>query len=366
MGLDHRYYKFSRTLRVDGGGQADFVTVKDACDAAALITPRDFLNTVRILVNDGAYYENPFTIPAYTILSLRAAPSESSAPGALILRQDPSPSETAFVTMDTESVMVGISVIVNPLPANFDTTYAAVLATGAGAEISRCSLSTGNYVGANRINTLKAEGLGVVLERSRAGGAGAGTTVIETDDDLGIYYCWLAGNPGTMLRVNNEETSIHFTRMRSRPQAGFQASVYDAFVDGPGQLFIYSTRIPFDRRGGTGLFTEVSPTPKQLFTARKAIVRTVAFADPAGDRLMDSYADGTLCADTNGGAFPVTLPPVADAIVGEIFAVTNTGTSVNDVTVSGDATINGGASLVIPDGVSRSFQKTDGNVWWTI
>lgn len=67
--------------------------------------------------------------------------------------------------------------------------------------------------------------------------------------------------------------------------------------------------------------------------------------------------------DTDGGAFTLTLPPVAERF--KAMCIKNIGTSGNDLTVdgSGAETIDGSATAVLTD-LSAVRIQSDGTQWW--
>ena len=68
-GSTNEYWKgWTNTVIVDKGGLGDYTTIKDACDYVATQTPSTS-NRWQVLVMNGLYLENTFTIPAWTTVN---------------------------------------------------------------------------------------------------------------------------------------------------------------------------------------------------------------------------------------------------------------------------------------------------------
>jgi len=74
-------------------------------------------------------------------------------------------------------------------------------------------------------------------------------------------------------------------------------------------------------------------------------------------------SDHMLFADTDGGAWTLTLPA---GVEGQYFRIANVGTSGNDLTIDGDGgeTVMGAATQTMSDGeiVILTYNATEG--WW--
>lgn len=356
---------FVRELRVDGNttDRSTFSTVKDACDFAATITPRDTFNHVLIVVNAGVYLELPFTIPSWTIVDSFGDVDEASVPSTVLIRDDPLAAETTFITCADNTVLSGMAVIApfGALPV-FLADYTLV-SCGDNVQISRCLISQATtYTGPNIVSAIHSVGSILIVNKTTIRTAGSSTVTIR-GNKVGAYYCFFSGNPDIAFWAESGNCTLAYCRMEDNPNdASLRPISFVVKNDSGVVVKLFSTRVPLNRR--TGTYAEFHPTPKQLRIARKAEARTITFASPSGERSMDSYTDGTLYCDTDGGAYSAVLPPEADVITGEIFAITNTGTSANDVTATADVAING--AIAISDGESVSYQMTDTNVWWAL
>lgn len=78
-------------------------------------------------------------------------------------------------------------------------------------------------------------------------------------------------------------------------------------------------------------------------------------------------SDELVTAATAGGAFSITLPPVATN-KGRRFTVLKTDASANNLTLDGNAseTINGATTVVWNTQYSFRTVESDGAVWWIV
>lgn len=92
---------------------------------------------------------------------------------------------------------------------------------------------------------------------------------------------------------------------------------------------------------------------------------TVAAAKTAAYTVLNT--DRLILADTSGGAFSVTLPPVATA-EGQIVTFKNVGTGTNALTIDGDGseTIDGGATLATMDAQYDTITLMAGPSEWHV
>lgn len=264
----NRRYKFTRSVRVDKGGNGNFTTWKDACDWVAANTTRDASNFWLIEGNLGGFSEENFTVPTFT--TLKGSGGNNANQNTTIFRLAVA-GDTNFITMEEGSQLIDLRVFLIP-PVAFSAAYDFIIA-GDFADIDNCRVDNiGNYVGANRITLLR--GTGTVTQILKIGngsaicGNGSSVDQVASSSQIHADDCSLYGDHVDSISVEADAAIGMLTNCIMRDPTILPTTELKLGVG--AVMGLYNTRVENKTLGAGASTIELHPTPEQLGFGRRA------------------------------------------------------------------------------------------------
>lgn len=353
--LDHEFYDFSRRIRVDQEGHGDYTTIKDACDAAAALT-RGADNQVLISVNLGRFFEQPFTIPTWTMISGEGSGGKATVPCTLIIMADSQSSSLTEFIICNESTQIS-NIVVAATPDAIDTEFSVIKATAFFTLNNGFIQTAWNGVQDLFLVNFIASGSILILARNALASFGSGrVTAVKSLSQVGSYYTNFQGNffNGFDLTHASGWTTLLYTRMYA--DSGNDGPSNADVVTGSAATLVkfIGTQSALNKRSGPGTYIEQHPTPQQTQISIRAKTR-----DLSVNGTVDGFEDGTL-RGTN--TITIDLPISTEVIDGQSFVFFNFGTGIITIDGNGDL-IAGQATVDLISQFSSLIVQWNGTDW---
>ena len=348
----------TRTLIVDAAGRGDYLTIKEACDYVATLTPGS-ANQWVIQVMPGTYAEAAFTIPTYCLVEgYGQTPTGNSAHCVQISPTSPWTGGT-WITMGSISAIdnIGISLILDA------TASAAGIGLSGNGRYTRLWIQATNNASASY--HLDAFSGAIVIQSCVAATTSNNTNLIKATGASVIKFCHLSG-PGSVgtdcnaLVNTSGTTNVFLTKFGASAGSNFN---YDIQVTGGAvntsgshlKTFTGSiTRVDRLLTTTTGLFEAVSSTDvvNTLKGATSQSANIFEIVDSSDVVKMYVSPAGVVGGGALAGS-DLTLSSTSNVTKGNIFFGTSTYDEVNNrlgigltgpssaLHVVGDATLTG-------------------------
>lgn len=375
------FYKYRLTVRVDPWGNGDVTNLPDAISIInSYGSDIDMFNRARIEVPDNVFEGGPYIIPAWTsLMKPEGVARINNFTGAIFIRSTttaPDPSETYLFYLNEGSSMYGICGRQEIHPPEYDTNYSIVRMSPGLHVLQDCVLhQMGNtYVSEGPLNPL----YGVYMEGDSqnvitySGIFSRGENTIsvcapEENTELRVSYTNFAGDPQGVIEYLNTTPNRAL-----RVQYSVLHGEYDNIIlttnttldwliktEPLSEVQLVGTSCRLDDRVGGGIYYEEHETNQQLQIGIKATSKTVS-----ANYTIDGYYDGTIRADTTLGNLDITLPPISECIVGQIFVVKNVGANTTNIDSDSGVLIDGALTTSIPTlNDALKFQLNDLLTW---